>query len=55
MVDAISEPLSLIVTYDAFTESAPYDSGEIIQDAATARGVDRLLDLLREHSFALRL
>jgi hypothetical protein len=52
-VDAISEPLGLVVAYDTFTEPAPYDPAEIVQSPSTVRCVDRLLNLLSEHASAL--
>jgi len=52
-MEPVSEPLGLVVADHALGEPAPYDPAEIVQGAATARGVDRLLNLLSEHSSAL--
>jgi hypothetical protein len=54
-VESISKPLGLIVAYHALRKPAPYDPTDIVQCATTVCGVNRLLNLLFKHSFALRL
>ena len=52
-VNALGEPLSGVIGDLAFGEPAPYQAAEIVQAAATVRGVDRLQNLICEHALSL--
>lgn len=52
-MDLLGEPLSGFVGDLAFGEPAPYQAAEIVQVAATVRGVDRLRNLICKHASSL--